>query len=56
MTEKVCNGVVGEACGKPAECYAMGKRSGDWGGHYCYDHANKLGYIITDHLAPRESE
>lgn len=53
MTERICEGVYGEACTKRAECYAMARGAGGWGGRYCLDHAHRLGFIITD-LYPTE--
>jgi hypothetical protein len=38
---------VCEKCQAPAEVYAMGRGSGDWGGFYCEPHTPS-GFIITD--------
>lgn len=37
-------------CTEPADCYAMGPLAGDWGGWYCYRHAEALGFGITEHI------
>jgi hypothetical protein len=38
-----------EKCKNPADVYAMGKYSGDWGGYYCINDVPKS-FMITDNL------
>ena len=38
---------VCEKCGVPADVYAVGRGSGDWGGFYCHPHTPS-GFIILD--------
>ena len=38
---------VCEKCGVPADVYAVGRGSGDWGGYYCQPHTPS-GFIILD--------
>lgn len=44
-----------ENCSAPAEVYAMGKYSGDWGGQYCLDHI-PAGFIITDRYETEDKD
>jgi hypothetical protein len=37
-----------QQCGATADCYAGGKRAGDWAGRYCYTCQQALGFVIFD--------
>jgi hypothetical protein len=42
-----------ENCGVVATVYAMGARSGDWGGYYCDAHI-PTGFGVTDRFKGEE--
>ena len=39
-----------QGCGREATVYAMGPNAGDWGGRYCDECPERLGFTITESL------
>jgi hypothetical protein len=39
-------------CGKLAEVYGGGPKSGDWAGNYCLECCKALGFTVWDILRP----
>ena len=52
MTKGVNMKKCEQRCGKLAEVYGGGPKSGDWAGNYCLECCQKLGFTAWDILQP----